>query len=43
MPPEWKLLRKHGRMSGNNFIAMVVMILILLFIIMAVGPLITAF
>jgi hypothetical protein len=30
-------------MSGNNFIALVVMILILLFIIMAVGPLITAF
>jgi hypothetical protein len=30
-------------MSGNNFIAMVVMILILLFIIMAIGPLITAF
>jgi hypothetical protein len=30
-------------MSGNNFIAMVVMILILLFIIMAIGPLISAF
>ena len=30
-------------MSGNNFIAMVVMILILLFILMAIGPLITAF
>ncbi len=30
-------------MSGNNFIAMVVMILILLFILMSVGPLITAF
>jgi hypothetical protein len=30
-------------MSGNNFIAIVVMILILLFILMSVGPLITAF
>ena len=30
-------------MSGGNFIAVVVMILILLFIIMSVGPLITAF
>jgi hypothetical protein len=30
-------------MSGNNFIAMVVMILILLFILVSVGPLITAF
>ncbi len=30
-------------MSGNNFIALVVMILILLFIIMAMGPLISAF
>jgi hypothetical protein len=30
-------------MSGNNFIAMVVMILILLFILMSIGPLITAF
>jgi hypothetical protein len=30
-------------MSGNNFIAMVVVILILLFIIMAIGPLISAF
>jgi hypothetical protein len=30
-------------MSGNNFIAMVVMILILLFILMSVGPLISAF
>jgi hypothetical protein len=30
-------------MSGNNFIAVVVMILILLFIIMSVGPLISAF
>ncbi len=30
-------------MSGNNFIAMVVMILILLFILMSVGPLITVF
>ena len=30
-------------MSGNNFIAIVVMILILLFILMAVGPLISAF
>jgi hypothetical protein len=30
-------------MSGSNFIALVVMILILLFIIMSVGPLITAF
>jgi hypothetical protein len=32
-----------GPMSGNNFIAMVVMILILLFILMSVGPLISAF
>jgi hypothetical protein len=30
-------------MSGNNFIAMVVMILILLFILISVGPLISAF
>lgn len=30
-------------MSGSNFIAIVVMILILLFIIMSIGPLITAF
>jgi hypothetical protein len=30
-------------MSGANFIAIVVMILILLFIIMSIGPLITAF
>jgi hypothetical protein len=30
-------------MSGTNFIAVVVMILILLFIIMSVGPLISAF
>jgi hypothetical protein len=30
-------------MSGNNFIAMVVMILILLFILMSIGPLISAF
>ena len=30
-------------MSGENFIAMVVMILILLFILMSVGPLISAF
>ena len=30
-------------MSGNNFIAMVVMILILLFILMAIGPLLSAF
>jgi hypothetical protein len=30
-------------MSGNNFIAMVVMILILLFIIMQLGPLVSAF
>ena len=30
-------------MSGNNFIAMVVMILILLFILMAIGPLVSAF
>jgi hypothetical protein len=30
-------------MSGNNFIAIVVMILILLFILMSVGPLVTAF
>jgi hypothetical protein len=31
------------KMSSNSFIAMVVMILILLFILMAVGPLISAF
>ena len=30
-------------MSGNNFIALVVMILILLFILMSIGPLISAF
>jgi hypothetical protein len=30
-------------MSGNNFIAIVVMILILLFILVSVGPLISAF
>ena len=30
-------------MSGENFIAMVVMILVLLFILMSVGPLISAF
>ncbi len=30
-------------MSGGNFIAVVVMILILLFIIMSIGPLISAF
>jgi hypothetical protein len=30
-------------MSGSNFIAVVVMILILLFIIVSIGPLITAF
>ncbi len=30
-------------MSGSNFIAVVVMILILLFIIVSVGPLISAF
>ncbi len=30
-------------MSGNMFIALVVMILILLFILVSVGPLITAF
>lgn len=30
-------------MSGSTFIAIVVMILILLFIIMSVGPLISAF
>ena len=30
-------------MSGNNFIAMVVMILILLFILMSIGPLISTF
>ncbi len=30
-------------MSGTNFIAMVVMILILLFIIMSVGPLVSVF
>ena len=30
-------------MSGNNFIPMVVVILILLFILMSIGPLISAF
>ena len=30
-------------MSGSNFIAVIVMIVILLFIIMSVGPLISAF
>ena len=30
-------------MSGNNFIAMVIMILILLFILMSIGPLISVF
>jgi hypothetical protein len=30
-------------MSGSTFISLVVMILILLFIIMTIGPLITAF
>jgi len=30
-------------MSGSNFIGIVVMILILLFILMSVGPLISAF
>jgi hypothetical protein len=30
-------------MSGNNFIAMVVMILILLFILVSIGPLISVF
>ncbi len=30
-------------MSGSNFIALVVMILILLFVIMSVGPLLSAF
>ncbi len=30
-------------MSGNNFIAVVVMILILLFIIVSIGPLLSAF
>jgi hypothetical protein len=30
-------------MSGNNFIAIVVMILILLFILVSVGPLVSAF
>ncbi len=30
-------------MSGSNFIALVVMILILLFVIMSIGPLIPAF
>ncbi len=30
-------------MSGSNFIAIVVMILILLFVIMSIGPLLTAF
>jgi hypothetical protein len=30
-------------MSGSSFIALVVMILILLFVVMSIGPLITAF
>jgi hypothetical protein len=30
-------------MSGNNFIAMVVMILILLFILISIGPLVSVF
>jgi hypothetical protein len=30
-------------MSGSTFIALVVMILVLLFILMSIGPLITAF
>ena len=30
---------RRGEMSGNNFIMMVVMILILLFVIMSIGPL----
>jgi hypothetical protein len=30
-------------MSGSTFISLVVMILILLFVIMSIGPLITAF
>jgi hypothetical protein len=30
-------------MSGSTFIAMVVMILILLFVLMSIGPLISAF
>jgi len=30
-------------MSGSNFIAIVVMILVLLFVIMSIGPLISAF
>jgi hypothetical protein len=30
-------------MSGNNFIAMVVMILILLFILVSIGPLVSVF
>lgn len=36
----WNRLERRGPMSGNNFIAMVVMILILLFILMSIGPLI---
>ena len=30
---------RRGEMSGNNFIMIVVMILILLFVIMSIGPL----
>jgi hypothetical protein len=30
-------------MSGSSFIALVVMILVLLFVVMSIGPLITAF
>ncbi len=43
MYAEYKRPGRHGPMSGDNFIAMVVMILILLFVLMSVGPLISAF
>lgn len=35
----WKLLERCGPMSGSNFIMMVAVILILLFVVMAIGPL----
>jgi hypothetical protein len=46
LPPDGYAQRFAGKprfVSGNNFIALVVMILILLFIIMSIGPLISAF
>jgi hypothetical protein len=43
MDPAVGVYPEGGPMSGNNFIAMVVMILILLFILMSVGPLVSVF